>query len=83
VIKRHLAPILFVLLGLVIGSVSTAVVAVAAQPHMQSALSSLYNAQTELNYASTNKGGHRNSALNYISEAIVQVKQGIAVGGGY
>jgi hypothetical protein len=82
VIKRYLTPLLFVL-GLIIGSVSTAVVATAAQPHMQNALNSLYTAQNELNAASTNKGGHRASALNYISEAIQQVKYGIAAGGGY
>jgi hypothetical protein len=82
VIKRYLTPLLFVL-GLTIGAVSTAVVAQANQPHMQSALSSLYSAQSQLNYASTNKGGHRNAALNYISEAITQVKLGIAAGGGY
>jgi hypothetical protein len=82
VIKRYLTPLLFVL-GLIIGSATTAVVATAAQPHMQNALNSLYNAQNERNAASTNKNGHRTSALNYVAEAITQVKYGISAGGGY
>jgi hypothetical protein len=82
VIKKYVTPLLFVA-GLAVGSISTAVVASASQPHMNSALNALYTAQTELNYASTNKAGHRNAALNYISEAISQVKLGIAAGGGY
>ena len=81
-IKRYLTPLLFVL-GLIVGSVSTAVVATAAQPHMQNALNALYTAQHELEYASTNKGGHRAAALDSIASAIQQVKWGIAAGGGY
>jgi len=83
VIKRYLAPLLFVL-GLTVGSVCTAVVAIAAssQPHMQNALNALYTAQSELKVASTNKAGHRVNALNDVNSAIAEVKAGIAAGVG-
>jgi hypothetical protein len=81
-IKRYLAPLLFVL-GLVAGSAGTVVVATAAQPHMQNALNALYTAKNELDAASTNKAGHRVNAINYVNDAIAEVKAGIAAGGGY
>jgi hypothetical protein len=81
-IKRYTTPLLFVL-GLVVGSVATAVVAVADQPHMRNALTALYTAQSELTAASTNKAGHRVNALNDVNNAIVEVKAGIAAGGNY
>jgi hypothetical protein len=80
VIKRYVTPLLFVL-GLVLGSVCTVVVANASQPHMKNALNALYTAQNELNAASDNHGGHKVAALNYVSSAIYQVKQGIAAAG--
>lgn len=49
----------------------------AAQNHMENALTSLQTAQTELNAASADKGGHRNAALKDIQDAISQVKQGM------
>jgi hypothetical protein len=81
-IKRYTMPLLFVL-GLVAGSVGTGVVALANQPHMQNALSSLYTARNELSAAGNNKAGHRVSALNYVNDAISEVKAGIAAGNGY
>jgi hypothetical protein len=81
-IKRYTMPLLFVL-GLVAGSVGTGVVAIASQPHMQSALSSLYAARDQLNAAGTNKAGHRINAINYVNDAINEVHAGIAAANGY
>jgi len=47
------------------------------QPHMQNALAALQNAQSELELATPNKGGHRERAMNLISNAINQVEMGI------
>lgn len=52
----------------------------AGQPYMQGALKALYNAQTSLNEAAHDKGGHRENALNLVNQAIEEVKAGIAVG---
>jgi hypothetical protein len=81
-IKRYSMPLLFVL-GLVAGSVGTGVVALANQPHMQNALSALNTARNELTAAGTNKQGHRMNAINYINDAISEVRAGIAAGNGY
>ena len=48
------------------------------QPHMQNALGYLQSAQSELQVAEADKGGHRVAALNLVNQAIVQVQQGIA-----
>lgn len=50
------------------------------QPHMQNALNALENAKDNLNRATTDKGGHRNKALDYVKDAISEVKKGIAAG---
>ena len=55
----------------------------AQQPHMQNALGYLTSAQSELQVAEANKGGHRVNALNLVNQAITQVQAGIAVGAGY
>jgi hypothetical protein len=47
------------------------------QPHMQNALAALENAKTNLNNATTDKGGHRNKALDFVKSAINEVKKGI------
>ena len=47
------------------------------QPHMQNALSALENAKDDLNRATTDKGGHRNKAIDYVKDAISEVKKGI------
>jgi hypothetical protein len=54
--------------------------AVAAQPHMQSALAHLQNARGELQAAEQNKAGHRTNALKLVNEAIGEVQAGIAAG---
>jgi len=47
------------------------------QPHMQNALAALQYAQTELQQAEPNKGGHRERALQLIAQAISNVQMGI------
>jgi len=50
------------------------------QPHMQAALNALENAKDNLNRATTDKGGHRNKAIDYVKDAISEVKKGIDAG---
>jgi hypothetical protein len=47
------------------------------QPHMQNALTALENAKDSLEKATTDKGGHRNKALDYVKDAIKEVKKGM------
>jgi hypothetical protein len=75
--RRIGLPALF-LSGAIVGSALTGV-AVASQPHMVNALHDLQTAQTQLNAADADKGGHRNNALNLVAQAISQVQAGIAV----
>ena len=51
--------------------------AVDAQPHMKEALASLGTAKTQLEKASSDKGGHRAKALQYTKLAISEVQKGI------
>lgn len=51
--------------------------AVAYQAHMQNALVALQNASGQLEQARPNKGGHRERALQLVSQAIEQVNLGI------
>jgi hypothetical protein len=50
------------------------------QPHMQNALMALENAKDSLEKATTDKGGHRAKALDYVKDAIKEVKKGIEAG---
>ena len=50
------------------------------QPHMQNALTALESAKDSLNKATTDKGGHRNKAIDYVKDAISEVKKGIDAG---
>jgi hypothetical protein len=52
--------------------------ALAAQPHMVTALNSLIVARDELAMASHNKGGHRVEALRLTNAAIDEVRAGMA-----
>jgi hypothetical protein len=52
--------------------------AMAYQGHMWNALSDLQAAQNQLSLAVADKGGHRENAINLISQAIGEVKAGIA-----
>jgi uncharacterized iron-regulated protein len=47
------------------------------QPHMQNALTALENAKDSLEKATADKGGHRGKALDYVKDAIAEVKKGI------
>lgn len=49
----------------------------ADQPHMRAAQSSLQVAQSELQQAVPDKGGHRVRALELVNQAIVEVQAGI------
>jgi hypothetical protein len=44
---------------------------------MQNALAALQVAQSELQQAEPNKGGHRERALELVSHAIIEVERGI------
>ena len=55
--------------------------AVASQPHMVNALAALQNARSELHAAVANKGGHRERAMELVSQAINQVNAGISYAG--
>jgi hypothetical protein len=59
---------------------ATAGTAYAEQTHMANALGDLQQAQTELQQAIPDKGGHRVDALNLVQQAINQVNRGIQVG---
>jgi len=50
------------------------------QPHMQAALNHLMDAQRNLQAATSDKGGHRKKALDYVDKAISEVNKGIAAG---
>jgi hypothetical protein len=53
-------------------------VAIAQQPNMQNALDSLLSAQSSLQMAAPNKGGHRDRAIGLVNQAIEEVRLGIA-----
>jgi uncharacterized protein HemX len=55
-------------------------IAMAGQPQMSGALSSLQNAQGYLNEVTMDKGGHASKARHLVAEAIAQVQEGIAYG---
>jgi hypothetical protein len=54
--------------------------AMAAQPRMEAALSSLEKAKAELDAAIPDKAGHRVKALALVNDAIAEVRAGIAAG---
>jgi hypothetical protein len=47
------------------------------QPHMRSALDHLLSAKSELQAATSDKGGHRVRAIELVDEAITEVQLGI------
>ena len=47
------------------------------QPHMTAALAALESAKNNLERATSDKGGHRAKALDFVKAAIDQVKKGI------
>jgi len=66
-----LLAILVVVLGYTAGC------ATGGQPHMQAALDHLRSARSELQAANSNKGGHRERALDLVDQAISEVRAGI------
>jgi len=50
------------------------------QPHMQTALVALESAKNNLQRATSDKGGHRAKAIDYVKDAIDEVKKGIEAG---
>lgn len=50
------------------------------QPNMQAALNALESAKDSLNKATADKGGHRAKAIDYVKDAIDEVKKGIEAG---
>ena len=56
------------------------VCAIAAQPHMEAALSALETAKHELEVAIQDKAGHRIKAISLVNDAIAEVRAGIQAG---
>jgi Tfp pilus assembly protein PilO len=54
--------------------------AIAAQPHMEAALSALETAKHELEDAIQDKAGHRIKAISLVNDAIAEVRAGIQAG---
>jgi hypothetical protein len=54
--------------------------AIAAQPHMEAALSALETAKRELDVAIPDKEGHRVKAIALVNDAIAEVRAGIKAG---
>ena len=52
----------------------------ADQPHMQAALEFLRNAKSDLERATSDKGGHRVNAIKLVDQAIDETKKGIEAG---
>jgi multidrug resistance efflux pump len=50
------------------------------QPHMEKALDHLKQAKSNLERATSDKGGHRVKAIGYVNQAIDEVKKGIDAG---
>jgi hypothetical protein len=50
------------------------------QPHMQRALELLRDARSNLEAATSDKGGHRAKAIGYVNNGIDEVKKGIDAG---
>lgn len=57
--------------------------ATGGQPHMQAALDHLRSARAELEAASSNKGGHRERAMELVDQAISEVQAGIDFAAGH
>jgi hypothetical protein len=55
-------------------------VAVAMQTHMLAAKNDLSSALNNLNQASPDKAGHRESAINLVKQALTEVNAGIQAG---
>jgi hypothetical protein len=77
-IRKHSKLILVAMVSMAMGWTAAAI---ADQPHMRSALSALQTARAELNAATSNKGGHRERAIDLVERAISQTRDGMAYAG--
>ncbi len=68
---------LAVALGVSVGTGAVRTASAEGQPKMQAALAALTAAQTALNNAEADKGGHRAKAIGYVGQAIDETNQGI------
>ncbi len=73
-LNRKIAVLVAAIIGMVL---ITNPAAALDQPRMQAAREDLVKAQTSLNRATTDKGGHRNRALEIVAQAIREVDAGI------
>jgi hypothetical protein len=76
--KRNLFSILLLVVVLATGFIAGH--AMAAQPHMRSALDHLRAARKELDLATPDKGGHRAKAIVLVNDAITETEAGLEVG---
>jgi hypothetical protein len=65
------------LLGIIVGGSHLNVASADPQPKMEGALRHLREAREDLREVRTNKGGHRERALEFTDRAIREVEQGI------
>jgi hypothetical protein len=68
------------LVGAAAASLAVTTLAEGQQPHMKAALRALNNAKNQLDNASPDKAGHREKAIQLVSQAIEQTQQGIQAG---
>ena len=78
---HRFAPAVYLATGAIIGGLAVACTAGANQPNMQAALGSIQAARAELIQARTNKGGHRERAINFVNAAISETEAGINYAG--
>ena len=74
-IKRLRAALL---IAIITGSLTAISASALDQPKMTAARNDLNKAENSLRKATADKGGHRNRALNLISQAIAEINRGIA-----
>lgn len=70
-------------LGIALAGYAASAAAQVDQPHMQKALTDLQRARAELDAAAHDKEGHRGRAVQYVDQAIGEVRAGIAAGDQY
>ena len=79
--RRSLAKVSLGVAAAALVLAETATEAAAFQPNMDEALRALEAAMASLSRATPNKGGHRERAMALVSEAIREVRAGVAYGG--
>ena len=79
--RRSLAKVSLGVAAAALVLAETATEAAAFQPNMDEALRALEAAMASLSRATPNTGGHRERAMALVSDAIREVRAGIAYGG--